>query len=45
MTEMIRGEVDVFARVENVDGSRVTEDMNVTSLGGPHGVAVHLDRS
>ena len=41
MTEMVTGEVYIFARVEHVDGSRVPQDMNVTSIGrkgGLHGV-------
>jgi hypothetical protein len=31
--EVIPGEVDVFARVEHVDGGRVAQDMNVAPIG------------
>ena len=34
MSEMVTGEVDVFARVEHVDGGRVAQDMNVAKGGG-----------
>jgi hypothetical protein len=30
---MITREIDVFARIEHVDGRRVPEDMNVASIG------------
>jgi hypothetical protein len=33
MTEMVTGKVDVFARVEHMNGSGVPQDMNVTPIG------------
>jgi hypothetical protein len=33
MPQMIPGEVDVFARVEDVDGGRVAKHMNVAAIG------------
>jgi hypothetical protein len=33
MPQVISGEVDVFARIEHVDGGRVAQDMNVAPIG------------
>jgi hypothetical protein len=33
MSQVVTGEVDVFARVEDVDGGRVAKHMHVTAIG------------
>ena len=38
MTEMVSGEVDIFPRFGYVDGSRVPQNMNVTSIGRKRGL-------